>query len=173
MAWTNPRTWSDTEFVNAALLNTHLRDNLLASGPHLILRKTSDTARTSTSATDDTSVQAAVAANEVWLFRWLIRNAGSSDMKVGFSFPTGGQVEGYGALHNGTAVTAMFWQGTTSPIGTTTIFTPNTTIGAMNPIDMWYINGANAGNVTLQWASQSGASVTLKTHSCVYGVKLA
>ena len=28
MAWTNPRTWAVGELVTAALLNTHLRDNL-------------------------------------------------------------------------------------------------------------------------------------------------
>jgi len=32
MAWTAPRTWVTGELVTAALLNTHLRDNLLATG---------------------------------------------------------------------------------------------------------------------------------------------
>jgi hypothetical protein len=31
MAWTSPRTWVAGEIVTAALLNTHLRDNLLAA----------------------------------------------------------------------------------------------------------------------------------------------
>lgn len=30
MAWTSPRTWVAAELVTAALLNTHLRDNLNA-----------------------------------------------------------------------------------------------------------------------------------------------
>jgi hypothetical protein len=30
MAWTSPRTWTALERVTAALLNTHLRDNLKA-----------------------------------------------------------------------------------------------------------------------------------------------
>lgn len=30
MAWTSPRTWVSGEILTAALLNTHLRDNLLA-----------------------------------------------------------------------------------------------------------------------------------------------
>lgn len=29
MAWTSPRTWAAAEALTAALLNTHLRDNLL------------------------------------------------------------------------------------------------------------------------------------------------
>jgi hypothetical protein len=32
MAWTSPRTWAAGEKITAALLNTHLRDNLLAIG---------------------------------------------------------------------------------------------------------------------------------------------
>lgn len=32
MVWTNPRTWVSGETVTAALLNTHLRDNLKALG---------------------------------------------------------------------------------------------------------------------------------------------
>ena len=32
MAWTAPRTWAAAETVTAALLNTHLRDNLKAIG---------------------------------------------------------------------------------------------------------------------------------------------
>lgn len=32
MAWTAPRTWVTSELVTSSLLNTHLRDNLLALG---------------------------------------------------------------------------------------------------------------------------------------------
>lgn len=28
MAWTTPRTWTDTETVNASIMNAHVRDNL-------------------------------------------------------------------------------------------------------------------------------------------------
>lgn len=34
MTWTNPRTWSYGELVTSALLNSHLRDNLLALYPY-------------------------------------------------------------------------------------------------------------------------------------------
>lgn len=33
MAWTAPRTWIAGEVVSAALMNTHVRDNLLEVGP--------------------------------------------------------------------------------------------------------------------------------------------
>ncbi len=36
MAWTSPRTWVAGEVVTAALLNTHLKDNLLQTAPGLV-----------------------------------------------------------------------------------------------------------------------------------------
>ena len=33
MAWTNPRTWAVGENVTAALMNTHVRDNMLQTAP--------------------------------------------------------------------------------------------------------------------------------------------
>lgn len=33
MAWTAPRTWTDTELVDATIMNAHVRDNLLALAP--------------------------------------------------------------------------------------------------------------------------------------------
>ena len=29
MAWTTPRTWVDEELIDATIMNTHIRDNLL------------------------------------------------------------------------------------------------------------------------------------------------
>mgnify|MGYP001592239233 CR=1 FL=1 len=34
MAWTAPRTWVTSELVTAAIMNTHIRDNLLALSTH-------------------------------------------------------------------------------------------------------------------------------------------
>lgn len=36
MAWTAPRTWVTAEVVTAALMNVHVRDNLLETGPALV-----------------------------------------------------------------------------------------------------------------------------------------
>ena len=33
MAWTAPRTWVTAEIVTASIMNTHVRDNLLQTGP--------------------------------------------------------------------------------------------------------------------------------------------
>ena len=34
MAWTTPRTWTDGEIPTAAILNTHITDNLNALSTH-------------------------------------------------------------------------------------------------------------------------------------------
>lgn len=36
MAWTAPRTWVTSEVVTAAIMNTHVRDNLLETGPAIV-----------------------------------------------------------------------------------------------------------------------------------------
>jgi hypothetical protein len=36
MAWTAPRTWVAAEIVTAALMNTHLRDNMLETAPAIV-----------------------------------------------------------------------------------------------------------------------------------------
>ena len=39
MAWTAPRTWAAGEVVTAALLNTHVRDDLLETAPAKVTTK--------------------------------------------------------------------------------------------------------------------------------------
>ncbi len=38
MVWTSPRTWVTAETVTAAIMNTHVRDNLLAIQPGSVLQ---------------------------------------------------------------------------------------------------------------------------------------
>lgn len=33
MAWTNPRTWTTNEVVSKAIMDAHVRDNLLETAP--------------------------------------------------------------------------------------------------------------------------------------------
>ena len=56
MGWTAPKTWCVGETLTAANFNTHIRDNQLAEGPHLIARKTADQSVTSSAVlVDDTA----------------------------------------------------------------------------------------------------------------------
>lgn len=56
MAWTTPRTWSSNEIVTAALLNTHVRDNL----GYLISRNNNQVVRNNTAAYTNTGAFAAI-----------------------------------------------------------------------------------------------------------------
>lgn len=177
MAWTAPKTWSVGETLTAANFNTHVRDNLLAVGPHLIVRKTSDQSVTSSTAlVDCTSMVLTVGANEVWLTEWFIRYAAGAtgDIKFGWTFPTGGEIDAGVAARNTTAATVnQFWYATTSP-------TTAEAFGTVNAVELLRVhaicvNGGTAGNYQLQFAQQvsDGTAATVKAHSCVWGVKLA
>lgn len=54
MAWTNPKSWSVNELLTASLLNTHLRDNLLAlkNPPTSLFSPVTDYATSSTAYVD-------------------------------------------------------------------------------------------------------------------------
>ena len=58
MAWSSPRTWTTGELVTAALMNTHIRDNLnaLFSPPGTTASITTDITTTSTSFEDATGL---------------------------------------------------------------------------------------------------------------------
>ena len=170
MAWTAPRTWTDGEFVTAAIMNPHIRDNQLAIAEHLIARTPSDVSRTSTTlANDATLFTPSIPANEVWQFRFVLNfNTSTNDPKIAITFPSGD----FSGMMTGVTVN---W--TLSGSGTTTI----TQIPDLNNIDPGYLclitgvfkNAATPGAVTLQWASGGGVAVILNAHSTLWGVKLA
>jgi len=61
MAWTNPRTWITNEFVTSAILNTHVRDNMLFLKSNPLIAVT-----TATTNQDATGTQAtAIALNNI------------------------------------------------------------------------------------------------------------
>jgi hypothetical protein len=73
MAWTSPRTWVAAEVVTAALLNTHVRDNLKAIGdPWTAYTPTWTSSGTAPALGNGTSVGAYVAAGKLIHFRFLL-----------------------------------------------------------------------------------------------------
>ena len=154
MAWTAPRTWTDGELENAAILNQHIRDNLIALGEPVHIRKTPDEiVNNSTTMQDDNSFTWPVLANQRWMFTLYLRYSSSTiaDIKTAFTLPslatgngqrihtTGGAV----AISEGNIQTATASDGLGT--ATTTSFLWNGQISI----------GANAGNVTLQWAQNT------------------
>lgn len=106
MAWTAPRTWVSGEVVTAALMNTHLRDNLLSLNGYV--RKTADESVTSSTTlqNDDHLLYTIGAAGtyvfDVHLFAESAANA-AGDIIVGFTFPTGTMHFSGNGAHNSLA----------------------------------------------------------------------
>ena len=92
MGWTAPRTWVAAEVVTAAIMNTHVRDNLNALNGYV--RKTADESVTSsTTLQNDDHLLYTIGATgtyvaDVFLFATSAANA-AGDLNVGWSFPTG------------------------------------------------------------------------------------
>ncbi len=80
MAWTAPRTWVTGETVTAALMNTHIRDNLLAVGPTItkVVKSADETIDTSTTFQNDDELLWAMGTNESWIFMLGLFNTGNT-----------------------------------------------------------------------------------------------
>jgi len=179
MAWTAPKTWSVGEVVTAANMNIHLRDNLLAVGPHLIARKPSDeTVTSSTVFQADDHLLAPVGVNEVWWLQWVFIATGATagDMKVQWTFPSAGFVSWQTIGFNDAGTLTNSEQGIgTSPTSQFTLFLLGATTPIVRTVDMFYTGGANAGNVAAEWAqvTSSGTATTMRANSALWGMKLA
>lgn len=179
MAYTEPKTWAFQEGVESAELNIEIRDNFRAMGPHLIARKTSDQSVTSSTVlVNDAALFLPMLANEVWQFKFLVTyGAGTGGhMGMAFTFPTGGDLRlGIIALDTAGIASNKMFSTTTSPTATRDFQGLGATSFVTVPMEGVFVNGANAGNLQLQWAQwiSNGTSTTVKTHSTVWGVKLA
>jgi hypothetical protein len=178
MAWTTPRDWTGGEFVTEAMMDTHIRDNFLAVGPHLIARKSSDQSVTSSTVlVDDSALQLTVAANEVWRvdISLLYEADGAADLKLTFSFPTNG-VCYYTAAHNDAAGTNSIDLVRLTASDATTMPLAGFGAGAprYQPISVYFINSTNAGTLIFRWTQNASSATATKvlTHSTLWAVKL-
>jgi len=172
MAWTAPRTWTDGELVTKAIMDPHVRDNFLAVGPHLVVRKPSDESVTSSTVQqNDDHLVMAVAANEVWRFEYMLRvDKGPGGMDIAWTFPTAGYFSAQW-MHGGTVDVHTG----TSPTADQGLATGTAGDIAVAYIVGVYANGANAGNLQLQFAqnASNGVAAIMKTNSTLWAVKLA
>jgi hypothetical protein len=176
MAWTAPRTWVAGELVTDTIMNTHVRDNELAIGPHLIVRKSSDQSVTSSTVqVSDSALVLPVGVSEVWRFEFgLIVDTGPGGMDVGFTFPSGGYFSG-NAFATGTTGTQLGRATGTSPVADAALGIQ--TAGDRYPVDFIgvYVNGGTGGNLQLTFAqtSSNGTPCIMKANSTLWAVKLA
>jgi hypothetical protein len=150
---------------------------LSTAGPHLIARKTSDQSVTSsTTLVDCTSMGLPVLANEIWKveFSVVYQTTTTGDIKIGFTFPTGGETDLNAAWGDNTGAFAIAnWFATTSPTPSKQLYGDANRNHVL--ITGIYVNGANAGTLQLQFAqaTSDATATTVKANSTVWGVKLA
>ena len=179
MAFTAPVTRATDFLVTAAIWNAEHVDNFNTGVQHLAVRKTSDQSVTSsTTLVDDSALVLPVLASEIWQFKFfVVYGAGATgDIKVAFTFPTGGDfrlsllaADAAGTLLMQTA------SSTTSPTPTISLKGNGITTYATIPFEGVYVNGGTGGNVTLQFAQvvSDATAATIKAQSTLWGVKLA
>ncbi len=159
MAWTAPRTWVTGETVTAALMNTHIKDNLLAIGEHVKVVKSADESVTSsTTLQDDDELLFAVAANETWLYRFGIFATGNTtgEFKYKINGPTSHAMRyGHGGAMEDTSATVSMLRAGRDDIDIQPINVQTTPTAIMLQLDGIIANAGNAGNCTLRWAQNT------------------
>lgn len=92
MGWTAPRTWVAGETVTAAMLNQHLRDNLLAL-TGLVVKASDESVTSSAVLQDDNELTFSVGATGTYLIDLylIVLSAANAagDFNLSFTFPTG------------------------------------------------------------------------------------
>ena len=90
--WTEPpRDWTAGELVTEAIMDTHVKNQLIST-LHLLKYKSSDeTVTSSTVLQNDDDLVYAVGANELWYFDFSLytddSGSGTGEMKIAFTWP--------------------------------------------------------------------------------------
>jgi hypothetical protein len=177
MSWTIPRTWTDTEFVDDDIMNAHIRDNLLALGPHYMLMKSGDQSVTaSTTLVNDAHLVLPVLANEVWKFELtlIIQSNTTADFKFGWTVPSGTTMSWSDPLFSSGGATQ--WMRDGSGAGNQAALLTEVSSGSFNTtanVFGWNALGfiftsTTTGNVVFQWAQNvASGTTTVKRGSCL------
>lgn len=189
MAWTAPRTWVAGEIVTAALMNTHLRDNLndLADGTWgrdtaFVHKAANESVVASTTVQNDDHLLFAVAANAIYIVSvCLFLEANNlNDAKFGWSLPASAT---FNMLKNtpstaiaaGTTSANGDWAGITGAVSSTLnvgVTDGSITIGA--ELRALINTAGTAGTANLQWAQvTSGSTLTVKSGSWLRAERVA
>lgn len=175
MGWTTPRTWATSEVVTAAMMNAHVRDNLNALNGYV--RKTSDTARTSTATlANDPELALAIGGAGSYTFDvyCLITSAANAagDIQFGFTYPSGTLYWGAMGLDETLASGSAGQMRAKSDTDAASPTTSSFPFGASTTVDtLVWIHGllvaTGSGTLQFQWAqaASNANSTTLKTGS--------
>lgn len=144
--------WTDLTDSGATTLHSHAG----GAGMSLLVKEANETVNNSSTMQNDDELLFAIAANEVWQFEgvlFITSTTATPDFRIGFTGPAGavgsfGAILGDTATGNADAGSAAL--GTAVDFASANVFTIVRFWGGIH-------NGANAGNLTLQWA-QSAAT---------------
>lgn len=156
----------------------------LAGTPYIVMKQSDENRQNTAASTADSELLFPIGANEQWVAIWCLMVNGNStgDIRVNISFPTGatGSDTNIGlasaATTSGNFQTAGEALGT-SPTADQGFAAPGagtTVIGMIKFSGV--INGANAGNVTLNWAqivANNASATILKKGSFVIAFRIA
>jgi len=163
-------------------MNIHLRDNLLATGPHLIVRKPSDetvnSAGTGSTLQDDNDLLVAVGASDIWqfVFNIIYSSNTTADFKFAFTQPAGGKISGSGVAFSPVLATIMsnLNGDTGSPTSSNALGGAALATPILHRFDGIWTGGGTAGNVRLQWAQNTSdaGNTVVHANSTLWAVKL-
>lgn len=164
MTWVAPRTWVASEVVTAAIMNQHVRDNLLALQDRLQrIRKVNDTSLTSVTAlANDAELKFTAVAGQSYLVQaaLIVTSAvATADLQCAFSFPAGTMA--FGIMGQDTAATTNTSSGVFNGSATATSGTTAFTVGVISGVTFVNIAGSflctTGGTVNMMFAQ--GASI--------------
>ncbi len=181
MGWTSPRTWIAAEIVTAALMNTHVRDNLsaLADRIQLVRKSADETVTSSTTLQDDDELLFTAVAGSSYKFTLgLIVScaSGTPDFKVGFSAPAGSLTWGVVGLDtaatSGTAQAVMSGRGVGTSGTSATVASVN---GRLHVVLTGTFKCTTSGTVRFRWAqdTSSVSGVTVEEGSYIEAIRVA
>lgn len=183
MAYTTPRTWVSSEVVTAAIMNTHVRDNLLALADRIqVVDKTADeTVTSSTTLQNDDHLFFSVVAGQTYAFEInLIADcaSASADLKVSLTFPTGTMSATFLALDPAVAsgdIGSMVFADSPSLTSGVSTFVGATTSGGSGVRLSGRFVCTVSGTVRLQWAqnASSASGVTVRAGSSLVAIRKA
>jgi len=177
MAWTAPRTWTDGELVTKAIMDVHVRDDLISTS-HVQARKTADeTVNNSSAFQSDDHLFFSVAANEIWATQWFLRGSvGASstpDIKYQWTFPSGTAVSYFVGPNSANTLTNLSAAGSASPLTMAAVGT-SASSEWLHVVSLTFVNGATPGTLQLQWAQDTATAVDTKllTGACVLAARV-
>jgi len=180
------------QYLNVARHDLTARHPLGTVVPHDVLGSLADvqkkfkasdqTINNSTVLVNDNDLVIPIAANDAWVMELFILQtspSANSDFKVGWAYPVGCAIR-WGAVYDHAG--GSIWTGTTNASTPSAINIETTTYvygsGALQQAIKFIaivINGANAGNINLQWAQGTATveNTVVNARSCLWALKVS